>query len=57
LRDLFELAKRRQKGGFGVQIMRRLMDNVLYVQHGKKNEVRLMKYRTSSNPRQNGNPR
>ena len=43
--DIFELAKRRQAGGFGVQIMRRLMDHVEYARKGGTNEVRLTKYR------------
>ena len=43
--DIFELAKKRQAGGFGVHIMRRLMDHVEYATHGKTNEVRLTKYR------------
>lgn len=42
--DIFELAKRRQAGGFGVHIMRRLMDHVEYSSEGKVNEVRLTKY-------------
>lgn len=42
--DIFELAKRRQAGGFGVHIMRRLMDHVEYASEGKTNEVRLTKY-------------
>ncbi len=42
--DIFELAKRRQAGGFGVHIMRRLMDHVEYSSRGKVNEVRLTKY-------------
>lgn len=42
--DIFELAKRRQAGGFGVHIMRRLMDHVEYTTEGPVNEVRLTKY-------------
>ena len=42
--DIFELAKRRQAGGFGVHIMRRLMDHVEYASEGSVNEVRLTKY-------------
>ncbi|MEM8486055.1 MAG: ATP-binding protein [Bacteroidota bacterium] len=45
--DIFELAKRRQAGGFGVHIMRRLMDHVEYSSQGKVNEVRLTKYLNS----------
>lgn len=43
--DLFHLAKRRRAGGFGVHIMRRLMDRVEYQSRGKTNEVKLTKYR------------
>ena len=42
--DIFKLAKRRQAGGFGVQIMRQLMDHVEYSTEGTVNEVRLTKY-------------
>lgn len=42
--DIFELAKRRHAGGFGVHIMRRLMDHVEYATDGPVNEVRLTKY-------------
>lgn len=42
--DIFELAKRRQAGGFGVHIMRRLMDHIEYSTQGAVNEVRLTKY-------------
>jgi len=50
--DIFELAKKRQAGGFGVHIMRRLMDHVEYTSEGDINEVRLTKYLDSHN--QNG---
>lgn len=43
--NIFELAKRRHAGGFGVHIMRRLMDRVEYDHSGGMNEVRLIKYR------------
>lgn len=43
--DLMAIAKQRRKGGFGVHIMRRLMDQVEYLKHGPINEVRLTKYR------------
>lgn len=43
--DIFHLAKRRRAGGFGVHIMRRLMDHVEYETRGKVNEVKLTKYR------------
>ena len=42
--DIFELARKRQAGGFGVHIMRRLMDHVEYASEGSTNEVRLTKY-------------
>jgi serine/threonine-protein kinase RsbW len=45
--DIFKLAKRRQAGGFGVHIMRRLMDHVEYSSEGNVNEVRLTKYITN----------
>ena len=45
--DIFELAKKRQAGGFGVHIMRRLMDHVEYASEGSVNEVRLTKYLAS----------
>ena len=47
--DIFELAKKRQAGGFGVHIMRRLMDHVEYTSEGDINEVRLTKYLDSHN--------
>lgn len=43
--DIFRLAKKRRAGGFGVHIMRRLMDQVEYETRGKVNEVKLTKYR------------
>lgn len=42
--NLFKFAKRRRAGGFGVHIMRRLMDDVEYRSRGKVNEVFLTKY-------------
>src|SRR5690606_28177057 len=45
--DIFKLAKHRRSGGFGVHIMRRLMDHVEYRKRGAVNEVRLTKYRNS----------
>ena len=53
--DIFELAKRRQAGGFGVHIMRRLMDHVEYSSQGDINEVRLTKY-LKQHPMRNGSP-
>lgn len=45
--NLFEFAKKRRSGGFGVLIMRRLMDHVEYRTRGKVNEVYLTKYRSN----------
>ena len=42
--DIFELAKKKKAGGFGVHIMRRLMDHIEYSSQGSVNEVRLTKY-------------
>ena len=42
--DIFKMAKSRRSGGFGVHIMRRLMDRVEYRTRGKVNEVHLTKY-------------
>lgn len=43
--DIFHLAEDRRAGGFGVQIMRRLMDQVEYHTRGTINEVKLVKLR------------
>ena len=43
--DIFELAESRRAGGFGVHIMRSLMDRVEYSSSGNTNEVRLTKFR------------
>lgn len=42
--DIFESARLRRAGGFGIQIMRRLMDKVEYRTKGKCNEVCLTKF-------------
>lgn len=42
---LADAAIQRRKGGFGVQIMQRLMDEVAYSTRGRVSEVRLTKYR------------
>lgn len=42
--DIFESARRRRAGGFGIQIMRRLMDKVEYRTKGTCNEVCLTKF-------------
>ncbi len=54
--NIFELAKERHAGGFGVHIMRRLMDKVEYVHKDRMNEVRLIKYLDASSAR-NGKTR
>lgn len=43
--DIFHFAKKRRAGGFGVAIMRRLMDQVEYRTRGNVNEVSLTKFR------------
>lgn len=43
--NLVEYAKTRKSGGFGVHIMRRLMDQVEYRTTGSTNECLLIKYR------------
>lgn len=43
--DIFRFAEHRRSGGFGVHIMRRLMDQVEYSTHGRVNEVRMTKFR------------
>ena len=46
--DLKKSVKNRRGGGFGVHIMRSLMDLVEYEKHGKFNEVHLVKFRGES---------
>lgn len=43
--DLIEYAKTRKSGGFGVHIMRKLMDEVAYRTSGGYNECCMIKYR------------
>lgn len=45
--DLLKFAKMRKAGGFGVSIMKRLMDQVEYRKDGKVNECCLVKFRPS----------
>lgn len=52
--DIFRLATRRRAGGFGVHIMRQLMDQVEYESRGKINEVKLTKYRNGTEGRVEG---
>lgn len=42
--DLVNLVQQRRDGGFGVHLMRRLMDRVEYRKRGRFNEVALTKY-------------
>lgn len=42
--DLLDLVEKRRDGGFGVHLMRRLMDRVEYRRRGAYNEVTLTKY-------------
>lgn len=51
--NLMEMAKRRKAGGFGVHIMRRLMDRVEYRSRGQVNEVLLTKFRNANSPATN----
>lgn len=46
--NLLEFAQHRRAGGFGVHIMRRLMDRVEYRKRGSFNEVCLTKYRNGT---------
>jgi serine/threonine-protein kinase RsbW len=46
--DLDKSIRRRRGGGFGVLIMRKLMDLVEYEKHGSFNEVHLIKFRGRS---------
>ena len=43
--DIFEFARKKKTGGFGVQIMKKLMDRVEYRTRGNSNECCLIKYR------------
>lgn len=43
--NIFRFAERRRAGGFGVHIMRSLMDEVEFRTRGSVNEVRLTKFR------------
>ena len=52
--DIFTFARQGKSGGFGVHIMRRLMDHVEYRTRGRINEVRLTKYRADEDRAHNG---
>lgn len=52
--NIFKAVQRRRAGGFGVHIMRRLMDQVEYRTYGETNEVSLTKYRRDGSDRRNG---
>lgn len=43
--DIFDFAHKKKSGGFGVQIMKKLMDRVEYRTRGNSNECCLIKYR------------
>jgi serine/threonine-protein kinase RsbW len=46
--DLMQYAKMKKSGGFGVHIMRRLMDRVEFRKRGNVNECCLVKYRNNA---------
>lgn len=46
--DIFKYAQQRKMGGFGVHIMRRLMDEVQYERKGRFNECCLVKFREAT---------
>src|SRR5690625_6482843 len=50
--NLIQMAEKRLDGGFGIHLMRSLMDRVEYRRRGRFNEVALTKY--VSDPAQNG---
>lgn len=45
--DIHTLMKEKKKGGMGVFLIHQLMDEVHYHHHGKTNEIRMVKRRTS----------
>jgi len=42
--DLRQRIKNKQRGGMGVYLIRKLMDNVQYNRHGHTNEIRMIKH-------------
>lgn len=46
--NILELSRKRKSGGLGVDIIRRLMDQVEYIHDGNINEIRLIKFRQRS---------
>jgi serine/threonine-protein kinase RsbW len=42
--DLKERIKNKQRGGMGVYLIQKLMDNVQYKRSGRMNEIRMVKY-------------
>lgn len=42
--DLLKRIKNKQRGGMGVYLIRKLMDNVQYNRHGQVNEIRMVKH-------------
>ncbi len=45
--DVMELSRKRKSGGLGVDIIRRLMDKVEYLNHGDTNEIKFVQFRGS----------
>lgn len=43
--NVMELSRKRKSGGLGVDIIRRLMDEVQYLNHGDTNEIRFVRFR------------
>jgi serine/threonine-protein kinase RsbW len=52
--NLVDLVQQRRDGGFGVHLMRRLMDRVEYRRRGRFNEVALTKYHHREGKNANG---
>jgi serine/threonine-protein kinase RsbW len=42
--DIKERIKNKQRGGMGVYLIRKLMDNVQYNRSGRMNEIRMIKH-------------
>ncbi len=45
--NVMELSRKRKSGGLGVDIIRRLMDEVEYLNRGGTNEIRFVRFRRS----------
>lgn len=52
--DIFEFARRKKSGGFGVHLMQQLMDRVEYRTRGNCNECSLTKFRPTPSDAENG---